>query len=601
MTRRGGRPSAQPFLPGLFGRRRTAAAPRPYGAENIGLDQCRARLSVGMVLAGLVFCTIAGRLIDLGALNEGAEPRASSTAAAGSPTSGPIVGRRDIVDRNGVLLASTLPMIALAADPKEILDPADTATKLGTVFPDLDVGKLKTELASDKSFIWIRRTLTPRQHDAVNRLGLPGLEFRHTERRLYPHGNMMVHILGATDIDNAGISGFEKSFDLDLRRGDGPVALSIDVRLQNILHEELSKKMQEFQAIGAGGAIMDVATGEVLALASLPDYDPHGGGRISDEARFNRVTLGVYELGSVFKIFNTAMALESGKVAITDRFDTMHAIKVGRFSITDYHPENHPLTVPEIFLHSSNIGSALMAEKVGTATQRAFLGSLNLLTKPSFEVPELGRPLVPSPWRDISTLTVSYGHGIAVTPLQMIAATAAMVNGGILHAPTLMKLAAPPAGKRVISPRTSDLMRRLMRIVVTEGTARMAEVKGYVVGGKTGTADKAMGRKYSENAKISSFIGAFPIHAPRYLVFVMLDEPKPTKATHGFATAGWTAAPAVAEIVQKAAPLLGILPVDDTDPAIQKALDITISPDKLAPNKQEGGPNASFDFTPDDQ
>ncbi len=347
--------------------------------------------------------------------------------------------------------------------------------------------------------------------------------------------------------------------------------------MQHALYDELTAAMARFHARGAGGIVLDVRTGETLGLVSLPDFDPNHAGAASQLARFNRISLGVYELGSIFKIFNTAMALESGKVGLKDGYDATKPLRAARFTIHDSHPKKRWLSVPEIFVFSSNIGSAKMALDLGGERQQAFLRRLGMLRRAAIELPEVGSPLSPSPWREINTMTVAFGHGIAVSPLQVASAAAAIVNGGILRPPTLLRREGPPpAGVRVVSKRTSDTMRRLLRAVVVEGTAKKAGVPGYLVGGKTGTAEKAISRGYDRRALIASFVGVFPMIQPRYLVFVMLDEPRPTKATFGFATAGWNAAPTTGRVIARIAPLLGVGAIDESRPIVAEAMHIAL-------------------------
>jgi cell division protein FtsI (penicillin-binding protein 3) len=437
------------------------------------------------------------------------------------------------------------------------------------VLPDLDRGRLLRRLTADRSFVWIRRKLTPRQHYRINRLGIPGLDFVREQRRVYPHGRLVAHILGQTDIDNRGIAGIERSFDRILRQYRAPLALSIDLRVQHLVREELAAAVAEFQALGGCAIVLDVATGELLALVSLPDFDPDASTDGAAEARFNRATLGIYEMGSSFKLLTVAMALDLGVVGLDGGYDATHPLRVARYTITDYHPKARWLTVPEILIYSSNIGAAKMARDVGVARQRAFLERLGMLRPASIELPEVGKPLVPSPWRAINTLTVAYGHGLAVSPLQLTAAVAALVNGGVLHPPTLLRQdeGAVGTGERVLKPNTSAQMRHLMRLVVERGTGRKAQVPGYLVGGKTGTAEKlGSDGRYARDALFSSFVAAFPIDAPRYALVVALDEPKGNALTHGYATGGWVAAPVIARVIERLAPLVGIEPLDADRP-----------------------------------
>jgi cell division protein FtsI (penicillin-binding protein 3) len=370
-----------------------------------------------------------------------------------------------------------------------------------------------------------------------------------------------------TDVDGKGIAGIERYFDDALRQAGHRVQLSIDLRIQAILHQELSAAVARFEALGAAGVILDAQTGEVAAMVSLPDFNPNNIGTMQGEAAFNRVTKGVYEMGSTFKLLTAAMALDSGKIKLEDRYDATKPIRIARFTIADYHPKNRWLSVPEILIYSSNIGSAKMALHLGGKMQKAYLRKLGLLRQLSVELPEVGTPLSPVPWRDINTMTISYGHGIAITPMQMAAAIATVVNGGYYLTPTLLKRDKPKLGSDVIqqvfSMKTSEKMRNLMRLVVARGTGRKAAVPGYRVGGKTGTAEKQGNGVYRKKALISSFVAAFPIEAPRYVLLVLVDEPKGNKSTYYYATGGWVAAPVIKKLVERLAPMVGIQPIHD--------------------------------------
>ena len=528
------------------------------------------RLIVLGALFALVFSTIAGRLVEITLLTP-AEPHASSVRRA-LP-----IERGEITDRNGVLLATSLGMISVYADPRKVLDPTAAAEALVRVLPDLNETTIRNRLASGRSFVYIKRDLTPRQEYDVNRLGLPGVYFQREDRRLYPQGPLIAHVLGFSDVDNHGLAGVEKFMDERLRASD-TLQLSIDLRIQSIVREELMDAMQTFTALGAAAVVMDVHTGELLALVSLPDFDPNDPGSAPADARFNRVTLGVYEMGSTFKIFNTAMALDNGTTSLTGGYDATNPIRVARFTITDYHAQKRWLSVPEIFMYSSNIGSARMALDDGTAAQRAFLDRIGMLRPVKIELPEVGHPHIPMPWRPINTMTIAFGHGISVSPLHMAAGTAAVVNGGMLIEPTVIRRdpGEPLPETRVLSTKTSESMRKLFRLVVEQGTGKLAEVPGYMVGGKTGTAEKAARGGYREKALISSFDAAFPMNDPKYVVFVMIDEPHGTKATYGYATAGYTAAPAAGRIIARIGPLLGMMPQDEAP--LDRAMAVDLHP-----------------------
>jgi cell division protein FtsI (penicillin-binding protein 3) len=534
----------------------------------------RSRLLFGAAMFTLAFFVIAARLVTVSLLSDGAEPRLTMLAPAGAEPE-----RGEIRDRNGVVLATNLATASLYANPQQVIDIDEATSKISQALPDVDPIDLLEKLTSDRSFIWVKRGLTPRQQEAVNRLGLPGFYFQREERRVYPQGNLTAHVVGFADVDNHGLAGIEQSFDETLRQGGRPVTLSIDLRIQNILREELGKAIADFSAIGGAGVLLDIRTGEILGMVSLPDFDPNEAGTAGDEARFNRNALGVYEMGSTFKIFNTAMALDAGIVSMNDGFDTRKPIRIGGFTITDFKPKNRWLTVPEIFMYSSNIGSAKMAEQAGTERQQLFMNRLGFFKQVPLELPERGKPIYPSDWKPINTMTIAYGHGIAVTPLHLISGVAAIVNGGLLRPMTLMKRDSddPAPGRRIIREETSEKMRQLLRLVVQGGTGKFADVAGYIVGGKTGTADKQKGRGYSENSRVASFVGAFPMNDPRYAFLIMVDEPKPNEHSHGYATGGWVAAPAVHNIVERVAPLVGLPRVPDTDAQEVNDLFITVS------------------------
>ena len=541
-----------------IGQRFAAKRRQIEGIKKQTLETGRNRLLVtGMVMA-MAFAGVAGRLVDLAVFEGGYEPKGTHAASAGVSTS----GRASIVDRNGMILATSLPTVSVFADPVSVLDPAEAATKLAEAMPELSHDELLERLSGSSRFIWLARNLTPKQHYRVNRLGLPGVAFQNGERRVYPHGPLVSHVLGLTDIDGNGVAGIENRFDHKLRAADHPLRLSIDLRVQSVLHDELAAAMAEFKAIGAAGLVMDVNTGELLAMVSLPDYDPNEPSTMAADAAFNRAAKGVYEMGSTFKLFTAAMALDSGTVDVGGGYDASQPIHVARFTISDYHAQNRWLSVPEIILHSSNIGAAKMAIDVGGKNQQEYLDRFGLLKPAALELPEVGSPLAPNVWRPINTMTISYGHGISVSPVQLAAGIASLVNGGFYRQPTLLKADPqhPHAASRVISEKTSKQMRALMRLVVTRGTGRKADVRGYLVGGKTGTAEKSSRRGYSKSAKLSSFVAAFPMDAPRYVVLALLDEPVGNKRTFNYATGGWVAAPVVGNVISRMAPMVGILP-----------------------------------------
>ena len=542
------------------------------GPARQSLDTSHTRLLITAALFCLVFAVIALRLTEVMAFDAG-----DTRLAHREPAAKPLAYRADITDRNGVLLATTLDTPSLFADPKRVLDAKEAARKLVSVLPDLDEKEVLAKLDSGKSFVWLKRHLTPREQVEVNNLGLPGLEFMPEGKRVYPEGNLFAHVVGYADTDGKGLAGVERGLDDGLRRGES-AQLSVDARLQFILREETAKAVSEFNAIGGMGIIMDVRTGEVLALVSLPDFDPNDPGAATPETSFNRATLGAYEMGSVFKIFTVAMALDDHVTTLESGYDATNPIHIGRFTIHDDHAQRRWLSVPEIFEYSSNIGAAKMALDVGADRQRDFLGRLGLLREPSFELKEIATPLVPAIWRPVNTMTIGFGHGISVSPLQLATAASAVANGGIWHRATLLKHHAGDVedGTRVLSTETSIEMRKLLRLVVEHGTGKLANAPGYLVGGKTGTAEKVLGHHYAQHALLSSFLGVFPINDPRYLVLVSIDEPHGNKQSSGFATGGWTAAPAVKATVERMASIVGIQPADEDLPEIRRALMVNL-------------------------
>ncbi len=558
------------------------------GADNGALEIGRSRLVLCALLFIIAFAGLSFRLIDLTLFNQPREPQLDrADRALALP-----LERADILDRNGVVLATSLETAALYADPKELRDAPAVAHALAGVLSELKekecLESLQESLKAGRHFVWLAHYLTERQEYEVNRLGIAGLYFQREERRVYPHGALTAHVVGFTSSDNRGLTGIEHRFDATLSKGGGPLVLSLDLRVQHILREELAAGKAQFHAEGAGAAVLDVETGELLGLVSLPDFDANHPNEANDKARFNRMTLGVYEMGSVFKVFTAAMALEAKTATLASRYDASEPIHIARFTINDYHPLHRALTVPEIFMYSSNIGAARMALEVGGEAQAAFLRRMGLLTPARIELPEVGTPEVPSVWRPVNTMTVAFGHGLSVAPIQVAIGTAAVVNGGILHPTTLLKRRAgdDAAGVRVISESTSGEMRRLMRLVVTDGTGRDAAADGYLVGGKTGTAEKAVLHGYARHELLSSFDGVFPMTKPRYVVFAFYEDPHGDQKTHGFATGGWVAAPVVSRVIQRIAPILGVSPVDEKDPEVEKALWVQI-PDqdrKLASN-----------------
>jgi cell division protein FtsI (penicillin-binding protein 3) len=411
-----------------------AIEPELGGRQSRALEVSHNRVMLGTGLFTVAFLVITVRLAMVTLLPD------DSDSPVARATTAPVADRADIIDRNGVVLATSLTTASLFANPHQIRDPDNTAELLNMVLPDQNISSTAAKLASDKSFIWLKRNLTPKQQDAVNRLGIPGLYFQSETKRVYPQGNLTAHVVGFTDVDSRGLAGVERSFDDLLSGGQRPLQLSLDLRVQHIVHEELAKAVADFQGIGGVGIVMDVKTGEVLSLVSLPDFDPAQPGEADPDSRFNRATLGVFEMGSVFKIFNTVIALDHGTATLASSYDATHPLRIGRFTIHDFHGKNRFLSVPEIFTYSSNIGSAKMADEFGGEVQQAYLAKFGLMDKSPIELPEVGEPHYPKPknWKRITTMTVAYGHGISVSPLQLVTGVCAATDGGTMITPTLL-------------------------------------------------------------------------------------------------------------------------------------------------------------------
>jgi cell division protein FtsI (penicillin-binding protein 3) len=552
----------------------------PASRHNTDLER-RGRMRVALTMAGfgILYSVLALRLTILGIAAHGAEDGGARYVQAAAQA------RPDIIDRNGETLATDIKTASLFAEPRYVIDPDEATELLAGVFPDLDRGRLLSQLSTDAKFAYIKRGITPRQQQAVHKLGIPGVGFRVENRRFYPGGPTAAHVLGTVNIDNQGIAGMEKYIDSaflnDLHAAGfatggtvEPVRLSVDLRVQHVVRDELARAMERYQSIAAIGIVMDVKTGEVIGMSSLPDYDPNNRDEALDKDKMNRATVGVFEMGSTFKGFTTAMALDSGRVNVNDSFDARHALSVGRHTIQDFHGKHRVLTVPEIFIFSSNIGTARMALAAGTTEQEGFMRKVGLLDTMRTELPETGAPIVPKmPWSKISAITISFGHGISVSPLQTAAAGAALINGGFLVPPTFLPRSpevAASLAKPVMRPETSETMRRLFRLNVLKGSGRRADVAGYSVGGKTGTAEKVVNGRYSGNKRRNAFLAGFPMEAPKYLVLVVLDEPQSEKPGMG-ATAGLNTAPTVSNIVRRIAPMLGIEP-NVTDPKDDPAM-----------------------------
>ena len=478
-----------------------------------------------------------------------------------------IISRADILDRNGVVIATSLPTVSLFAYPHEILDIDEAVNKLSSVFNDINTKELEKKISSSKKFLWIKRNLSPQQEQAVLNLGIPGMHFLKTERRVYPDCNLLSHVIGGSDVDNVGIAGIEKVFDDALRESTNPISLSIDMKIQYAVRDELQKSINEFNAVGGAAVVMNISNGEIISLVSLPDFDPNKKSDPNDKCRFNMVTSSAIEPGSSAKIFNTSMALETGKITPFTQFDARFPLKVGRFTVHDFKGKATFLSVEEILKYSSNIGSGRIAMEIGPTNQKAFFKKIGMLDAVSCELLETQKPIFPHQWSEASAITISYGHGIAVSPLHLITVFSGIMNDGVMNNPTLLKKSTPPMGKRIVSPKTSNLMKALIRLNVTEGTNKFAEVPGYLVGGKSGTAEKQKGGHYLKHSNYCGFIGAFPMTAPKYAVYVVLDDPKASAKTFGYATAGWNAAPTAGKIIKRIGPMLNVTVVQkDQEP-----------------------------------
>jgi cell division protein FtsI (penicillin-binding protein 3) len=525
----------------------------------------RTLITLGGVL--LCLCVIGGQLVRL-ALRSGPEIRVALAEPLARSWSRP-----DIVDRNGRLLASDIAVNSLYADPQLILDLDEAIERLAATLPGLDEAELRKSLADrSRRFAWVARGLSPRQAQSVHDLGLPGLAFRLELKRAYPLSALAGHLLGTVNTDNKGLAGIERLLD-DTGRVEGvqgpgrmhaqPLRLSIDIGVQHGLAEELKLSASRYSAPAAAGLVLEVNSGEVLAAISLPEVDPSRPGDWLDTALSDRLAGGVYELGSIFKTMTIAMALETGTASLDKLYDVRQPLLAGTYTIKDPYPQGRPLSVRDIFLHSSNVGAGMLALEAGPERQRSFLERLGLTEPTRTEAGPVAPPLLPKHWGKTETVTIGYGHGLALAPLQFAGALATLVNGGRRVIPTLLARDAEDSEQpRIVSAATSARIREIMRLNVTHpsGTGRRADAEGYRVGGKTGTAEMPGRGGYQEKAVISSFIGAFPMDAPRYVVFVLLFQPQTGETGGDHITAGLNAAPATARIVERIAPLLGVLP-----------------------------------------
>ena len=484
--------------------------------------------------------------------------------------------RNDILDRNNNILATNLPSWSIIANPKQVVSPIEEARLLSEIMPEKNEIWIYKKLTKPKTnYVEIDRKASAFRFQQILNSGVTGLHFKKINSRIYPMGNSAAHIIGNVNRDGNGISGIERVLNNQLKKSEFPVKLTLDIRVQNVVEKELTRQIKFFEAVGGAGLVLNIDNGEILASASLPSYNLNEDlGKISEVQRFNKVTFGTYEMGSIFKLFNTAIALDSGKIKIEDKFDTTKPFYIGKYPINDFHALEDPANIATILIESSNIGSALIAKEFGPKIQKHYFDLLGLTSKPKLTLPEVASP---SPqknhqWNSIRSLTMAYGHGIAVSPIQLASAVGAVMNGGFYVKPKLILENKHTLPKIVFKAETSDILRSFAREIVMEGTGKKANARGYYVGGKTGTAEKiSSSGGYNKKSNLASFVGIFPIYNPKYLVLVMIDEPKPQlkKLGHSFTTGGHVAAPVVKEIITKSAPLLNVLPLDINSPKIK--------------------------------
>ncbi|HWL31392.1 MAG TPA: penicillin-binding protein 2 [Xanthobacteraceae bacterium] len=542
--------------------------------------KARARVGLAILAFGAVYAIIAARLVMFAVAPE------SHFTRRGVARDAVATARPDILDRDGLILATDVRAPSLFAEPRKIID-VDEATELLTaVLPDLDATELRDRLGSRRGFVWLKREITPKQRQEIHRLGLPGVGFLAENKRVYPNSAEVSHLIGHVNIDNQGIAGMEKWVDghglqalhlagLATDRLQKPIELAVDLRVQHALRDELIFAATKYKVKAAAGLVSDVNTGEIVAMVSLPDYDPNSPKQANDPQRINRLTTGVFELGSTFKALTIAMALDAGKITLNSAFDARVPLRYGRFSIHDYHAQRRVLSVPEIFTYSSNIGTARIALAMGVEHHKWFLRKMGQLDRLRTELPESAEPLVPKRWGELNTVTIAFGHGLSVAPLQAVEGINALVNGGLLIPPTFLKRTREDAlklAKQVIKPETSQKMRYLMRLNAEKGSARKADVEGYYVGGKTGTSEKVVNGRYSKTKVLNTFTAILPADKPRYQVMIMLDEPQALPETHGFTTSGWNAVPTAGRVIARIAPMLGIAPRFDLPVADQLIL-----------------------------
>ena len=552
--------------------------PRPSLRSRLGLyahnlvhthiDKSTWRIRIVALGFACLFGVIGGRLVYFGFKPEQQSLRRAASEAVSRP-------RPQILDRNGEVLATDIKVMSVFAEPRRIIDKDEAVELLTAVLPDVNAKELRERLGSRKGFVWIKRGVKPKEQEEVFRLGLPGVGFLPENKRVYPNGPIAAHVLGFTNVDNIGIAGMEKHIDgmglndltmagfrldpADLK----PVKLSLDLRVTHAIRDELIKGIDRFKAKAGAAAILDVNTGEIIALASLPDYDPNNPSDALEPLRINRMNVGVYEMGSTFKAISIAMALEANKVNLNSRIDARDSLRYGKFTIHDFHAQHRVLSVPEVFTYSSNIGTARMALMVGVEGHKAFLRKMGQLDRLRTELPESAEPLVPRRWGELNTITIAFGQGLNVAPLQAMMAVAALSNGGQMITPTFLKRSEAEAranAPQVVRPEVSEAMRYLMRLNAEKGSARTVDIRGYYVGGKTGTADKIIRGRYAKDRVFTTFMAIAPADKPRYLFLTLMDEPQALPETQGYRTAAWNSGAVTGKIIERVANMLNLPP-----------------------------------------
>jgi len=555
-----------------------AEQPRPGLRSRLGLyahnlvhthiDKSTWRIRLVAVGFACLFGVIGGRLVYFGFKPEPQSLHRAASEAVSRP-------RPQILDRNGEVLATDIKVMSVFAEPRRIVDKDEAVELLTAVLPDVNAKELRERLGSRKGFVWIKRGIKPKEQEEVFRLGLPGIRFLPENKRVYPNGPVAAHVLGFTNVDNIGIAGMEKFIDgqglsdlatagfrldpADLK----PVRLSLDLRVTHAIRDELIKGIDRFKAKAGAAAILDVNTGEIIALASLPDYDPNNPSDALEPLRINRMNVGVYEMGSTFKAISIAMALEANKVNLNSRVDARESLRYGKFTIHDFHAQHRLLSVPEVFTYSSNIGTARMALMVGVEGHKAFLRKMGQLDRLRTELPESAEPLVPRRWGELNTITIAFGQGLNVAPLQAMMAVGALSNGGQLITPTFLKRNEAEAltnAPQVVRPEVSEAMRYLMRLNAEKGSARTVDIRGYYVGGKTGTADKIIRGRYAKDRVFTTFMAIAPSDKPRYLFLTLMDEPQALPETQGYRTAAWNSGAVTGKIIERVANMLNLPP-----------------------------------------